>query len=518
MSLVPTAVSSNIEVSVTPSSSTHASPRGDNKLTTTPRSTPQNNKELLAIDASPLSKFRLFNRNSPISPLVAAKWLAPHSPLTSPYTEPRFRVPSSAGNPINISSVGASLVTTLNEAALLGDVDAQFNLAMSYSFGKGVDQNLEKALDWFLKCAQKDDAKAKYYVGVMYLNGHGTEVDMEKAADWFMKSANQGDADAQCDLGIMYLQGRGVDRIETEAVSYFQKAAEQGHADAQLNLAVCYENGEGVEKDLAKAIILYCKAAEQGNSDAQIQLEYLFTEGLSTEKEKVDTFVWYQKEAAKNLKFAQKVLVKAYSLGIGVTQDLKMATYWVLRSGLKNDFEIRVSEKNYDLIKFIPDAFNTFPEFSKIEKIEFEKGYLSNENIISICELIHSNKSIELLNLTDIALENSDALNLIEALKVNSTVTDLFFDGTNINNSLINEIQKLLDQNDAISEARKYAKNHPIILSSAMSNDGINNSIEKIVISNLKSGLNLNETKQAINEFLEKIIQIPVENSSEKLS
>lgn len=76
---------------------------------------------------------------------------------------------------------------------------------------------------------------------------------------------------------------------------------------------------------------------------------------------------------------------------------------------------------------------------------------MSNENIISICELIHSNKSIELLNLTDIALENSDALNLIEALKVNSTATDLFFDGTNINNSLINEIQKLLDQNDAIS-------------------------------------------------------------------
>jgi hypothetical protein len=387
-----------------------------------------------------------------------------------------------------------------------------------YGNGRGVEQSDNDAFHWYEKAAIQGLDSAQYNLGILYIKGLGAKQSYTDAFRWFEKAAHQGDADAQCDLGIMYLQGRGVDRIETEAVSYFQKAAEQGHADAQLNLAVCYENGEGVEKDLAKAIILYCKAAEQGNSDAQIQLEYLFTEGLSTEKEKADTFVWYQKEAAKNLKFAQRVLVKAYSLGIGVIQDLKMATYWVLRSGLKNDFEIRVSEKNYDLIKFIPDAFNTFPEFSKIEKIEFEKGYLSNENIISICELIHSNKSIELLNLTDIALENSDALNLIEALKVNSTVTDLFFDGTNINNSLINEIQKLLDQNDAISEARKYAKNHPIILSSAMSNDGINNSIEKIVISNLKSGLNLNETKQAINEFLEKMIQIPVENSSEKLS
>ena len=401
---------------------------------------------------------------------------------------------------------------------MLGDVDAQFNLAMSYSFGKGVDQNFEKALDWFLKCANQDDAKAKYYVGVMYSNGHGTQVDLEKAAVWLMKSANQGDADAQCDLGIMYLQGRGVDKNETAAVTYFQKAAEQGHADAQFNLAVCYENGEGVDKDVPKAIALFCKAAEQGNSDAQIQLEYLFTEGLSTEKEKVDTFLWYQKEAAKNLKFAQKALVKAYSLGIGVSQDLMMATYWVLRSGLVNETGIRISEENFDVIKFIPDVFNIFPDFSMIDKIEFEKGYLSNENIISISDLIHSNKSIELLNLTEIALENSDALNLIEALKVNSTVTDLFFDGTNINKILVFEIQKLLDQNVAISEARKYVKNHSIILSSSLENDGINNSIEKIIISNLKSGLNLSEVKQMIDEFLEKLIQIPQENSSEKLS
>ncbi len=514
MSLVPTAVSSKVEISVTPSDSTHASPRSSNKLTTTPRLTPQNNKKLLAIDASPLSKFRLFNCKSPTSPLGAAKWLAQPSPLASHYTEPRFRVPSSAGSPIKISSVVTSLVTTLEEAALLGDVDAQFNLAMSYSFGKGVDQNFEKALDWFLKCANQDDAKAKYYVGVMYFNGHGTQVDLEKAADWIMKSAKQDDADAQCDLGIMYLQGRGVDKNETDAVTYFKKAAEQDHADAQFNLAVCYENGEGIDKDVPKAIALYCKAAEQGNSDAQIQLEYLFTEGLDTEKEKVDTFLWYQKEAEKNLKFAQKVLVKAYSLGIGVSQDLKMATYWVLRSGLEKEVGIRITEENYDLIKFIPDVFNTFIEFSKIEKMEFKKGYLSNENIISISELIHSNKTIELLNLTEIALENSDALNLIKALKVNSTVTDLFFDGTNINKIVIIEIQKLLDQNVAISEARKYAKNHSIFLSSAMSNEGINNSIEKIIISNLKSGLNLSETKQAIDKFLEKIIQMPLEKKS----
>jgi len=257
-----------------------------------------------------------------------------------------------------------------------------------------------------------------------------------------MKSANQGDADAQCDLGIMYLQGRGVDKNETAAVTYFQKAAEQGHADAQFNLAVSYENGEGVDKDVPKAIALFCKAAEQGNSDAQVQLDFLFIEGLSTDKEKRDIFLWYQKEAAKNLKFAQRALVKAYSLGVGVCQDLKMAAYWAIRTGLEKETTIKFSAENFDLIKYIPTILNNFSEFFMVEKLEFEKGYLSNENFASISELIYSNKSIELFNFEGITLENADALEIIKALKMNSTVTDFFYDGTNVNISLNLEISK----------------------------------------------------------------------------
>ena len=518
MSLVPTAVPSVVTSSVTPTDAIQVSPRGSSSVATTPTSTAQNNKKPLSITSSPASKIRLFSRSSPNSPLAAAVRSAPRSPLVSPFTEPRLRVRSPAGSPNNSSAIEVGVLTALTEAAMSDDVDAQFNLAMSYSFGKGVDQNFEKALSWFLKCAQKGDAKAQYYVGVMYSNGHGAQINLEKAAEWYKKSADQGDADAQCDLGIMYLQGHGVEKNETVAVAFFKKAAEQGHADAQLNLAVSFEKGEGLDKDVTQAAIWYRKAAEQGDTDAQIQLERLFTEGVISDKEKADILHWYQQAAAKNLKFAQNALVKAYSFGLGVTQDLKIATYWVMRSELQNEIGIRVEEENFDLIKFMPSVLKDFPEFSNIRKFQFEKGYVSNENFIAIADLIRECKSLELLDLTGISMENSDGLAIIQSLKENTTLTDIFFDTDNVNKNILSEIKNLLEQNIAIADAKKYAQNHMIVLSNPLSANAISNSIEKIITFSIKSGQSLGVTKHVIDEFLTKSIPSSLVNSSQHSS
>jgi TPR repeat protein len=487
-------------------------------VATTPTSTPQNNKKTLPTTSSPASKIRLFNRSSPNSPLAAAVRSAPRSPLVSPYTEPRLRVRSLAGSPNNSSAIGVGVLTALTEAAMSDDVDAQFNLAMSYSFGKGVDQNFEKALSWFLKCAQQGDAKAQYYVGVMYSNGHGIPVDLEKAAEWYIKSANQGDAAAQCDLGIMYLHGHGVEKNETVAVAYVKSAAEQGHADAQLNLAVSYESGEGIDKDMTLASLWYGKAAEQGDIDAQIQLERLFMQGPCTDKEKTDILHWYQQAAAKNLKFAQKALVNAYSLGLGVSQDLKLATYWSMRSDLENGISIRVAEENFDLIQYMPGIVKEFPEFRNLRKLQFQEGYVSNENFSAIAAIIRESQSLELLDLTGITMENSDGLVIIESLKENTSLTDIFLDTDNVNPNILSEIKNFLEQNIAIADAKKYAQNHMIFRSNVLSANTITTQLEKLIIFSIKSGQSLGSTKHAIDEFLANSISKSLGNSSQHSS
>ena len=520
MSLVPTAVPTAVVISVTSSDTSHTAhttPNRNLRAITTKHSKQKEITELLSVTASPVSNIRIYTRPSPKSPFTPAVVSTASSPLALTNTEPRFKPRSPAESPVKISSIGSSLVTKLIEAAESGDVEAQFNLAMSYSFGEGVEQNFEKAHSLFLKSASQGDKRAQYYLGVMYSNGHGTSTDFDNAFIWFSKSALQGDADAQCELGMMYLQGLGVKKNEKVAFENFLKAAEQGQADAQHNVGVSYEAGEGVEKDISQAAIWYRKAAEQGDAEAQMQIERLFAEGLCNEKDKQDILQWYQRAATQNMKFAQNALINAYSTGQGVTQDLSMATYWVLRSALKQGDGIKIATENFDLIKFIPGTLKNFSEFANVKKLEFENGYLSNENINSIAELIESNTSIEFINLSGIVLENADGLKIIQALKFNTKLTDLFFDSSRIHQGISLEIQKILDQNMAITEVRQYAKNHVMHTPTSLSAEFLIKSIDEIIISSIKRGQSKGVAKQMVDAFLSqfsKAPQVSVSNQS----
>jgi uncharacterized protein len=46
-------------------------------------------------------------------------------------------------------------------------------------------------------------------LGVMYLFGRGVENDGQKAEYWLKKAAGSGQVDAQSILGIMYAAGQG---------------------------------------------------------------------------------------------------------------------------------------------------------------------------------------------------------------------------------------------------------------------------------------------------------------------
>ncbi|MBV8248225.1 MAG: sel1 repeat family protein, partial [Comamonas sp.] len=66
--------------------------------------------------------------------------------------------------------------------------------------------------------AQSGDAKAQYLLGSRYRFGRGVNQDLAQAVQWFRKSADQGYAPAQSDLGVLYANGRGVSQDERQAV------------------------------------------------------------------------------------------------------------------------------------------------------------------------------------------------------------------------------------------------------------------------------------------------------------
>lgn len=162
------------------------------------------------------------------------------------------------------------------KSADLGFAPAQFNMAIFYYNGDGVQKDLTKTVEWLEKAAPQGFLQAQKQLAICYAQGIGTKKDAKKAAHWYEQAAKQGDADAQYKLGTAYYQGNGVLPDYEQAVKWYEKAAAQGVPEALNDLGLCYENGLGVEQiSPNKALGLYQKAASMGNKIAKSNYDRL---------------------------------------------------------------------------------------------------------------------------------------------------------------------------------------------------------------------------------------------------
>ncbi|MBN1864420.1 MAG: sel1 repeat family protein [Victivallales bacterium] len=73
--------------------------------------------------------------------------------------------------------------------------------------GKG---KTAEAMKIFEDLAAKGEAKAMVQIGICHYEGIGAEKDFTKAMDWFLKAFEKEDADAFVNLGVMHLKGQSV--------------------------------------------------------------------------------------------------------------------------------------------------------------------------------------------------------------------------------------------------------------------------------------------------------------------
>ena len=56
-----------------------------------------------------------------------------------------------------------------------------------YEFGEGVDQSYEKAYEYYLYAARRDNLESQIKVAEMYKEGIGTDKDLVKSAYWLKR-------------------------------------------------------------------------------------------------------------------------------------------------------------------------------------------------------------------------------------------------------------------------------------------------------------------------------------------
>jgi hypothetical protein len=114
--------------------------------------------------------------------------------------------------------------------------------------------NMKKGIK-LLTDAAKTNAQAMYLLAALYEAGKGVDKNMDLAVDYMTKAANAGYGAAECALGDMYYEGRGVPQDYSLAVQWYNKANEQGQLaeNSAKRLAECYKNGWGANKDESMA-------------------------------------------------------------------------------------------------------------------------------------------------------------------------------------------------------------------------------------------------------------------------
>ncbi len=261
-------------------------------------------------------------------------------------------------------------IKSLIKSAEAGDPDSQYELALLYEEGKGVQQNTVKAFEWYRRAAssgqvdaqykfatalEKEQPDAIFIMGMMYMDGEGVDKNIPEAIKRFKSAADKGHAEAQFMLGSMYAEGDGVARSDSEAKKWWQMAAVQGHKEARANLATIgtvksaeagdissqyslakmYEGGKGFKKDTAKAFGWYSKAAGQGHLESQIKVAAALAKGKGTKKSASQSMVWYEKAAEQGDLEAQFLVGLSYENGAGVTRDYRTAAKWYARAAGK---------------------------------------------------------------------------------------------------------------------------------------------------------------------------------------
>ena len=155
----------------------------------------------------------------------------------------------------------------------------------------------EKA-QWFQKAANAGDDYGLWNLGKLYKNGRGVEKDINKAVELFTKAANKGQIYATMELARMYHNGDGVEKDINSAISWYEKAAARDEMDALIALANIYETGDNVTQDIDKAVEYLKQAAENENIEALLRLGEMH-EKNSKIQNRFKAIYWYRKAARK---------------------------------------------------------------------------------------------------------------------------------------------------------------------------------------------------------------------------
>ena len=105
----------------------------------------------------------------------------------------------------------------------------------------GLEKDYGKAAKYLTIRAEQGDTSNLLNLGNLYvLGGNNLQQDFEKAREWWIKSALLNEIDAQKNLGALYFNGDSVQKDYREAAKWFLQAAPAGRCGRPILLSLIH--------------------------------------------------------------------------------------------------------------------------------------------------------------------------------------------------------------------------------------------------------------------------------------
>lgn len=132
-------------------------------------------------------------------------------------------------------------------------------------------QEVESAVAWYRKAADKGSLEAALGLGRMIAEGSGVKKDPAEGLKWITRSAEGGYLPAMTVLAKIYMQGElNVEVSHEKARAWFNKAVEGGNDAAMTEMALVYRNGLlGLKADPQKADALEAEIKKKSQEKAK---------------------------------------------------------------------------------------------------------------------------------------------------------------------------------------------------------------------------------------------------------
>lgn len=260
------------------------------------------------------------------------------------------------------------------------------NAAALYQLGNLAELrgDVKDALGWYESAASKGDAKSKLALADAFMFGKGVDVDTEKSIEYMHEAARDGHLIAQYNYAKILEAGTLVDQDLASAGHWYQQSADKGLQASlykiSLSRQLCLDTAEPMARINLEACLI---AQNTRNPFILFKLGNLYANGQHFRRDDQRAFLFYKKAAYLGHPAAALLVAESYFRSIGVKKNNGEAIAWtkaIASSALMPD-DISLSAR--ELLEKSSDNPKLFDRIAGIALYPKYKGILEQDCILT---------------------------------------------------------------------------------------------------------------------------------------